>query len=97
MSLPVLLFFVGGIVDAVAIILGIYGYDGSVYSTTQMVMDDLKEKSRKMKGNSGTKMLNSLLILKIGFRSANFIDQTTPLVFLSFNNSRVFDFRLCIN
>jgi len=94
LPLPMFMILLLELLDGLLTIFGVYGFAGKVYSTSKKVVDELKRRSRGMKDKHGSKLVKSFPELKIGFGVANFIDQTTPLVILSFNNARVVDLLL---
>jgi len=67
-------------VDTNFLIVGVFGFAARVHSTSKKVTKKLKVNERKMK----RRIVDSLPVLKIGFGSANFVDETTPIVNLNF-------------
>jgi len=94
LSVPLLIILLAELLDTYIVFVGVFGYAGKVYLTSETVLEELKRRGKGMKAKKIPKMLRSLPTLKIGFGTGNFIDQTTPLVFLSANNARIVDLLL---
>ncbi|CAL8129349.1 unnamed protein product [Orchesella dallaii] len=82
------------IINISVIILGIYGYAGSVFSTSIMLTKGFNTSEKVLRSRLDRKIAKSLSILKIKFGGSNFIDKRTPLVFLDFNIGRTVDLLL---
>ncbi|CAL8121518.1 unnamed protein product [Orchesella dallaii] len=88
---PILFTLLFIVVDTYVVIVGVYGCAGEVNKASKLVTAELRRISRNANGILARKMTSGFPDLRIGFGSANFIEQTTPLEFLNFNNCRIVD------
>ncbi|CAL8121520.1 unnamed protein product [Orchesella dallaii] len=91
---PILFTLLFIVVDSYVVVVGVYGCAGEVNKASKLVTSRLKRTSRNAKGILARKMTSGFPDLRIGFGSANFIEQTTPLEFINFNNCRIVDLLL---
>ncbi|CAL8129216.1 unnamed protein product [Orchesella dallaii] len=76
------------------VIFGIYGYAGSVWSTSTSVLQKMRTNKLILRSKIQRRTAISLPILKIRFGGTNFIEKTTPLTFMDFNIGRTVDLLL---
>ncbi|CAL8121232.1 unnamed protein product [Orchesella dallaii] len=80
--------------DTGVAVIAVYGCAGEVNGTSKLITAKLKRKGVKVKSIMVQKMISSLPELRIGFGNVNFVERTTPLEFLQFNNLRIVDLLL---
>ncbi|CAL8121238.1 unnamed protein product [Orchesella dallaii] len=80
--------------DSYITLIGVFGSAGEVNQTSREVTVGLRRKGFKVKSIMVQKMMKAFPDLRIGFGSVNFIEVTTPLQFLNFNNLRIVDLLL---
>ncbi|CAL8121516.1 unnamed protein product [Orchesella dallaii] len=94
LPVPILFTLLFIVFDDYVAVVGVYGCAGEVNKTSKHVTEELKRTSRNKKGILAQKTISGFPDLRIRFGSANFIEQTTPLQFLNFNNCRIVDLLL---
>ncbi|CAL8121234.1 unnamed protein product [Orchesella dallaii] len=94
LPLPILITLVFIVFDTGVAVIAVYGCAGEVNGTSKQITTKLKRKSVKVKSIMIQKTMNSVSELRVGFGNVNFIERTTPLQFLHFNNLRIVDLLL---